>query len=355
MLNAPEGPTVGRGESKKKLIRKKKGKKNPDRHIIYSNLGYWQYWKKIIFDEFIQPTSFALICIPKGIRVRVRVKIRNPNSPGDWTYCLLVFWLVESSTWHSTHCFEVFYVAFTNFQSVTQPFPVLKLYLFIVWATYNMSLGTIHKYRKSHCNPCKIALYSYTRRHIWRTSQKNRKADECKSRKQHYCGTNREQKLTKAYDGSIGRLREFTNLYLEEIFAQFNCGKQLPFATRVCSPLVSCVSVVLHCSWGLLLAWIITFQDCIAETLTHRGPERRHFPVNLDQNAIFSAKNNCTAYANPELGLEIQLKILARQKADVPLHSHPIVWRRSTTKGSDRSRQKNVSGEMKRNGARNKR
>ena len=68
--------------------------------------------------------------------------------------------------------------------------------------------------------------------------------------------------------------------------------------------------------------------------------------LNLDQNAIFNGANNGTAYANPELGLEIQWNTLARQKEDMRLHSHPIVRRTSKTKGSKRSRQKNVSGEM---------
>ena len=63
-------------------------------------------------------------------------------------------------------------------------------------------------------------------------------------------------------------------------------------------------------------------------------------PINLDQNAIFNGANNGAAYANPELGLEIQWNTLARQKEDMRLHSHPIVWRTSTTKGSKRSRQR---------------
>ena len=48
-------------------------------------------------------------------------------------------------------------------------------------------------------------------------------------------------------------------------------------------------------------------------------------PINLDQNAIFNGANNGAAYANPELGLEIQWNTLARQKADMGLHSHPII------------------------------
>ena len=75
----------------------------------------------------------------------------------------------------------------------------------------------------------------------------------------------------------------------------------------------------------------------------------RHFAINLDQNAILNGKNNVTAYANPDLGIEIRLNKLARQKTDIGLHSHSIVSERSTTKGSERSRQKNVSGKMKRN------
>ena len=103
----------------------------------------------------------------------------------------------------------------------------------------------------------------------------------------------------------------------------------------MCSPLVSCVFVALlqpYCSWELLLAWRIPFQDCIADTSTRCGAERRHFTSNLGQSGIF----NGTAYANPELGMKIQWKTLARQKAGMELHSHPIVRRRSTTKGSER-------------------
>ena len=96
------------------------------------------------------------------------------------------------------------------------------------------------------------------------------------------------------------------------------------------------VSLQFHWSWGLLLAWRITFQDCIAEEPTRCGPGRRHFPSRFDQNVILNGKNNGTTYANQNLGMTIQWKILARQKADMELHSHPIVWRRSTTKGSER-------------------
>ena len=143
---------------------------------------------------------------------------------------------------------------------------------------------------------------------------------------------------------------DFTHLYFEEIFAKLLCRKKLPFATPMCSPLVSCVFVVFpqpHCSWGLLLAWRFTFQDCLAKTRTRCGPARWHFPINLDQNAILNGMNNGTPYANPELDLNIQWKTLARQKADIGLHPHPIVWRRSTTKGSERLRQKNAGGKMK--------
>ena len=41
---------------------------------------------------------------------------------------------------------------------------------------------------------------------------------------------------------------------------------------------------------------------------------------------------------------ENTIKTLARQKTDIGFQSHPIVWRRSTTKGSVQLRQKNVSG-----------
>ena len=117
----------------------------------------------------------------------------------------------------------------------------------------------------------------------------------------------------------------------------------------------SAVFLQLHCSWGFLLAWRITFQDCIAEKPTHCGPARRHFPTSLDQNAIFNGKNNGTTYANQNLGMKIKWKILARQKADMELHSHPIVWREADNTGQQAIRQKNPSGGMKGNGARDKR
>ena len=163
-----------------------------------------------------------------------------------------------------------------------------------------------------------------------------RKPDEFKSKKQCYSGATERTCSQKP-----------TNLYIEEIFAKFPCRKQLPFATLMCLPLVSGVFVVLlqpHCSWWLPLVRRITFQDCIAEKPTRCGQARRTFPINLEQNAILNGKNNVTAYANPERRMEIQRKILARQKADIGLHSCPIVWRRSITKGSKRLRQKNVSG-----------
>ena len=101
-------------------------------------------------------------------------------------------------------------------------------------------------------------------------------------------------------------------------------------------------------------------EESLPRTVLRKHPliaaqQERNFVINLDQNAIFNAKNNDTAYANPDLGMEIQWMTLARQKTDIGLHSHPIVSRRSTTKGSVRFGQKNVSGERKRNCARDKR
>ena len=115
----------------------------------------------------------------------------------------------------------------------------------------------------------------------------------------------------------------------------------------MCLPLVSCVFVAFlqpRCSWALLLSWRITFQNCIAERTPRCGPARRGFAINLDQNAILNGKNNCTTYANPDLGMEIHWNKLARQKADIGLHSHAIIWRRSTTKGSGRLRQRMWAG-----------
>ena len=83
--------------------------------------------------------------------------------------------------------------------------------------------------------------------------------------------------LTIAYGGSRWRVSEFTNLDLEEIFAAFPAVAVLQ---PVCLPLVSCVFVVsmqLHCSWRLLLAWWITSKDCIEETVAVCGPARTIF------------------------------------------------------------------------------
>ena len=100
----------------------------------------------------------------------------------------------------------------------------------------------------------------------------------------------------------------------------------------------------------------VAFEDGTAETTTRCGPARRHFHIKFDQKkAIFNRKNNDMLYANPDLGMEIQRETLATQKADIRFHSHAIVWRRSKTKGSERLKQKNVSGKMKRNGARDNR
>ena len=126
-------------------------------------------------------------------------------------------------------------------------------------------------------------------------SQKYGKTDEYKSRKQQYASANRGQTKTENLtskslenditavltgskntenltstsvenDRTTARDREqmltkgiieFTKIYLEEIFAKIPCRKQLPFATPMCLPLVSCdfvVSLRLHCSWGLLRA-----------------------------------------------------------------------------------------------------
>ena len=85
-------------------------------------------------------------------------------------------------------------------------------------------------------------------------------------------------------------------------------------------------------------------------------PNRTRFSINLDQDGRhFKWWTSGRTYANPELRMGIQWQILARQKADMGIYSHPIVWRRSTTKGSQRLRQKNVSGKMKRSGAGEKR
>ena len=119
---------------------------------------------------------------------------------------------------------------------------------------------------------------------------------------------------------------------------------------RMCLPLVSCVFVVFpqpYCSWQLLLEWGITSKDCIAEAPAHCGPARTTFRHKSWPERHLQWDQHGMAYANPDLGMEIQWNTLARQKADIGLHSHPIVSRRSTTKDNEWLWQKNVS-EIKR-------
>ena len=310
------------------------------------------------------------------------------------TYCLLVFWLVKRFNWNSTHCFKVHSAVFLKFQSVTRPFQELELYLehqtrVTLWNVKKTETWALKQFQNIEHNTRTrgklrfIPIYIY----IYEGVQTSRKYGNLTStipenntitmalkgskNTEHLTSRSPENNITAALTGSnntenltstslennlkaalkCSRKKptvddyDFTHLYFEEIFAKLLCRKKLPFATPMCSPLVSCVFVVFpqpHCSWGLLLAWRFTFQDCLAKTRTRCGPARWHFPINLDQNAILNGMNNGTPYANPELDLNIQWKTLARQKADIGLHPHPIVWRRSTTKGSERLRQKNV-------------
>ena len=229
------------------------------------------------------------------------------------------------------------------------------------------------KYRKPDEYKSRKQYYGDANRY-----QKYRKPDEYKSRKQYYGDANRYQKYRKPdkhksrklYNGGAntenltstslednntaaitGRKSSrkstadeypITNLCLEEIFAKFLCRKQFP----ICLPLLSCVCVVFlqpNRSWRLPLAWRITFQDCIAEKPTSYGAARRDVPINLDQNAMFNGKNNGTAYANPELHMKIQWQILARQRADMGLHSQRAIQ----TKECERQTQRNISWETK--------
>ena len=88
-------------------------------------------------------------------------------------------------------------------------------------------------------------------------------------------------------------------------------------------------------------------RTVLRKNLLFAAQQEQHFAINPDQNAILDSKNHAMAYANPDLGMEKQLNKLARQKADIGLHSHPIVLTGSTTKGSGRLRQKNVGGKKK--------
>ena len=64
----------------------------------------------------------------------------------------------------------------------------------------------------------------------WMRSQYG-KSDEYKPGKQHHRDANRQQMLMKAYTEWRWRVNEFTNLFLQDIFAKYPCRKQLPFAT----------------------------------------------------------------------------------------------------------------------------
>ena len=132
------------------------------------------------------------------------------------------------------------------------------------------------------------------------TGSEIRKPAKYKSTKETEGGA---KMLTKAYGG-------WRRLYTPLLWRNL-CQIALQKKVAVRSPLVSCVFVVFsqpQCSWGPLLAWRFTFQDCLAETLTRCGPARWHFPINLDQDAILNGINNGTPYANPDLAWKFNEK-----------------------------------------------
>ena len=115
--------------------------------------------------------------------------------------------------------------------------------------------------------------------------------------------------LTKARGGRRCWVSEFTNLYLEEFFAKFPCRKQLRFASHCVYrsfPVFSsfpCSSIAVgdSCSHKESLSRTVLRKTALVEV-----QQDDNSPINLDQKAIFNEANNGAAYANPELGLEIQ-------------------------------------------------
>ena len=144
-----------------KTGRRKEEKKKNHGRIIYSYLGYWQYWNKINFDEFITWPNLHQSSIPRGFRVRVRV--RNPN-PTQFPWDQLPWQPIvySLSDWSSAPTgmqpivSRLMMQFGQQFLSVTRPFQELKLYLELPlwekssyalrrWANCTMSLIELKK------------------------------------------------------------------------------------------------------------------------------------------------------------------------------------------------------------------
>ena len=142
----------------------------------------------------------------------------------------------------------------------------------------------------------------------------------------------------------------FTNLYFEKIFAKSLCRKQLPLATPMCSPLVSCVFrrfPAAPLQLGSPACMKIHFPGLYRGNTHSLWPSKTTFPNKSWPERHLEWDEQWHPVCKSRAGPENSMKKLARQKADIGLHTHPIVWRRSTTKGSERLRQKNPSGKMK--------
>ena len=130
------------------------------------------------------------------------------------------------------------------------------------------------------------------------------------------------QKPTKDQDD------ELANLYLVEILPH---SRQLLFAMPCVYRLFPMFSSFSRSP--IAAGDSCSHQDSLPRTVLRKNPliaaqRKQQFAMNLDQDSILNGKNNGTAYANQDLGMEIQWSKLARQRADIAIHSHPIVSKR---------------------------
>ena len=155
--------------------------------------------------------------------------------------------------------------------------------------------------------------------------------------------------LTKAYGGWIWRVSEFTNLYLEEIFAKFLCRKQLSLAPPLCLPLVLfCVFAVSRCS-------IVVEDSCSHEESLSRTVLRKNPVVEAQQDDISPKLLTSTpsSYANFQTWTWKYNEIISKTKGRHRASCASYCFEKVDDKGRRAIRHKNTRGGMKGNGARN--
>ena len=117
-------------------------------------------------------------------------------------------------------------------------------------------------------------------------------------------------------------------------------------------PLVACVFVVFlqrHWSWGLLLAWRITFQDCIAERPTPCGSTGRHFPQILTRTTRIFNRKTMARRMQIRAGHENKMKNISKTKGGHRASFASYCLEKVNHKKQRAIRQENVNGKMKRN------